>query len=103
MERKITSELMLWKNNPRRKPLIISGARQVGKTYTALTFGKEHYKNTVYFSMEDSSEVQAIFDRDLKPERIIRELSAHTSWLSEVNQKQLSTGFNILDVHIFTI
>jgi len=77
MERKIASELMLWKNSPRRKPLIISGARQVGKTYTALTFGKEHYKNTVYFSMEDSSEVQAIFDRDLKPERIIRELSAH--------------------------
>ena len=78
MERKIANQLMLWKNNPRRKPMIISGARQVGKTYTTLTFGKEHYKNTVYFSMEDSSEVQAIFDRDLKPERIIRELSAHS-------------------------
>jgi len=78
MERKIVSRLTTWKNNPRRKPLIISGARQVGKTYTALTFGKEFYKNTVYFSMEDSSEVQAIFERDLKPERIIRELSAHS-------------------------
>jgi predicted AAA+ superfamily ATPase len=48
----------------------------VGKTYIALTFGKEQYKNTVYFNMEDSSEVQAVFERDLKPERIIRELSA---------------------------
>jgi len=57
-------------------PLIIGGARQVGKTYTALTFGKEHYKNTVYFNMEDSTEITAVFERDLKPERIIRELSA---------------------------
>ncbi|MCL2493633.1 MAG: ATP-binding protein, partial [Clostridiales bacterium] len=54
------------------------GARQVGKTYSALTFGKEHYKNTVYFSLEDSREVQAIFGRDLNPERIIRELSAYS-------------------------
>jgi len=76
MERKIIARLIAWKNNPRRKPIIITGARQVGKTYSALTFGKSHYKNTVYFSLEDSQEVQAVFDRDLKPERIIRELSA---------------------------
>jgi len=78
MERKMTKSLLAWKNSPRRKPLIISGARQVGKTYSALSFGKEQYKNTVYFSLEDSREVQAIFERDLKPERIIRELSAHS-------------------------
>ena len=76
MERKIVKELNNWKRNSRRKPLIISGARQVGKTYIALTFGKEHYKNTVYLNMEDSSEVQAVFERDLKPKRILRELSA---------------------------
>lgn len=75
MKRKIIDKLIAWKNNPNRKPLIITGARQVGKTYSALTFGKEHYMNTVYFSLEDSREVQAVFDRDLKPERIIRELS----------------------------
>jgi len=78
MERKIISKLIEWKNSRRRKPLIITGARQVGKTYSALTFGKAHYKNTVYFSLEDSREIQAIFDRDLKPERIVRELSAHS-------------------------
>jgi len=78
MERKIVKKLIDWKNNPRRKPLIITGARQVGKTYSALTFGKEHYKNTVYFSLEDSREVQSIFDRDLNPERIVRELSAQS-------------------------
>lgn len=76
MKRKIIDKLIAWKNNPNRKPLIITGARQVGKTYSALTFGKEHYMNTVYFSLEDSREVQAVLDRDLKPERIIRELSA---------------------------
>ena len=78
LERKNAKKLVAWKNSSCRKPLIITGARQVGKTYSALTFGKEHYKNTVYFSLEDSRETQAIFDRDLNPERIIRELSAQS-------------------------
>lgn len=76
MERKISKKLLAWKNNPKRMPLLIYGARQVGKTYTALTFGKTYYKNTVYFNMEDSGEITSIFARDLKPDRIIRELSA---------------------------
>ena len=57
MERKIVNQLLGWKNNSRRNPLIISGARQVGKTHTALTFGREHYKNTVY-----SADTLIIFD-----------------------------------------
>lgn len=69
-------KLLEWKDNAKRMPLLIYGARQVGKTYTALTFGKQNYKNTVYFNMEESNEVTAIFERDLKPERIIRELAA---------------------------
>jgi uncharacterized protein len=76
MKRKIVIELEKWKNSSNRMPLIIHGARQVGKTYTALSFGKEHYKNTVYFNLEDSVEVSNIFERDLNPERIIKELSA---------------------------
>ncbi len=76
MERKIVKRLIEWKNNANKMPLVLYGARQVGKTYTALSFGKSHYKNTVYFNMEDSQETTAIFDRDLDPERIIRELSA---------------------------
>ncbi|MDR1069547.1 MAG: ATP-binding protein [Gracilibacteraceae bacterium] len=78
MERKIMSSLLKWKANPGKKPLLIQGARQVGKTYTALTFGKRHYKNTVYFNMESSSEITAIFERDLNPERIIKELEARS-------------------------
>lgn len=76
MERKIVKKLIDWMNSPKRMPLLIYGARQVGKTYSALTFGKQHYKNTVYFNMEGSTEIVSIFERDLNPERIIRELAA---------------------------
>lgn len=76
MYRKMMAQLQAWKESPRRMPLLLDGARQVGKTYTALTFGKEQYKNTVYFNMEDSAEIQAIFERDFNIERLIRELSA---------------------------
>ncbi|KAF5082686.1 AAA domain protein [anaerobic digester metagenome] len=76
MERKINKYLIKWKTSSRRMPLLINGARQVGKTYSALTFGKSYYRNTVYFNMEDSKEITAIFERDLNPERIVRELSA---------------------------
>lgn len=76
MERKIVNQLVLWKNDNKKMPLLLHGARQVGKTYTALMFGKEYYKNTVYINMEGSGEISAIFERDLSPERIIRELAA---------------------------
>lgn len=75
MERKIVNDLIAWKESKNRKPLLLYGARQVGKTYTALMFGKQQYKNTVYFSLEDSQEIQAVFRQDLDPARILRELS----------------------------
>jgi len=76
MERKIVSDLLTWKNNPDKQPLLLQGARQVGKTYILLSFGKEHYKNVAYFSMEESLEIPSIFKRDLNPERIVKELAA---------------------------
>ncbi len=76
MKRKMYDKLLEWKRSCNRMPLVLYGARQVGKTYTALSFGKEHYKNTVYINLEDSLEIAGIFERDLNPERIIRELSA---------------------------
>src|SRR5665647_1357135 len=76
MERKMSKRLLDWKNSERRKPLILYGARQVGKTYTVLSFGKEQYKNTVYFNLDGDTVLQSIFDRDLNPERIIQELAA---------------------------
>lgn len=75
MKRKIVKSLIEWKNSKDRKPLVLQGARQVGKTYSALTFGKEYYKNTAYFNFENNSELSKVFQRDLNPERIIKELS----------------------------
>lgn len=75
MKRKIVDWLIKWKDNKNRKPLILQGARQVGKTYSVLTFGKEYYKNTVYLNFENNNDLKAIFERDLDTERIIKELS----------------------------
>src|ERR1035437_10249949 len=76
MERKIQLKLHKWKESPHRKPLIIQGARQVGKTYSILNFGKTNYKNIIYFNFESNAELKSLFDRDLSPQRILRELSA---------------------------
>ncbi|MDR1329867.1 MAG: ATP-binding protein [Oscillospiraceae bacterium] len=76
MERKIEESLLSWKNDPDRLPLLLQGARQVGKTHALLSFGKRHYKNVAYFSMEEAKELSAVFERDLAPERIVRELAA---------------------------
>ncbi|EJP6473041.1 ATP-binding protein [Clostridium sp. FAM 1755] len=78
MKRKVMKWLMDWKNSSNRKPLILQGARQVGKTYSALYFGKQYYDSVVYFNFENNSELIKIFERDLEPERIIRELSINS-------------------------
>ena len=75
MKRKIIESLITWKNSSSRKPLILQGARQVGKTYSVLTFGKTYYDSVAYFNFENNKELVKIFDRDLDPERIVRELS----------------------------
>lgn len=75
MERKLLKRLVAWKDSKNRAPLLLYGARQVGKTYLALDFGKRYYKNCVYFNLEDSFEISSIFERDFDPERIVRELS----------------------------
>lgn len=78
MQRLISEYLLTWKNAHSRKPLIIKGARQVGKTYTILEFGKLYYKNTVYFNFEgDKNNLTKIFSKDLNPLRIVDELSAY--------------------------
>lgn len=76
MKRKIVEQLLRWKHSQRRMPLVLFGCRQVGKTYSVLSFGKAHYRNVVYCNFEDSTEMAAIFERDLNPERIVGELGA---------------------------
>ena len=71
MKRKISIELEHWKNNPLRKPLIIQGARQVGKTWIMKEFGKTHFEKVVYINFESSVRLQSIFLEDFNVDRII--------------------------------
>lgn len=78
MKRLITDKLIEWKNSSSRKPLLLKGARQVGKTYTLLEFGKNYYDNVVYLHFEGSTEsLKKIFSVDLNPMRIIEEISVY--------------------------
>ena len=75
MKRLITDKLVEWKNSSFRKPLLLKGARQVGKTYALLEFGKEYYDNFVYLHFEGNTEtLNKIFAPDLNPKRIIEEI-----------------------------
>mgnify|MGYP004702458725 FL=1 len=76
MKRKITNKLIEWKNNPERKPLIINGARQVGKTYIIERFGEEHYDSILYLNMEIESSLNKFFETEISPPKIIQYLEA---------------------------
>jgi predicted AAA+ superfamily ATPase len=75
MKRNVTSQLLKWKNNKTRPPLIIKGARQVGKTYILKEFGNEHFPHCHYINFEESESLGKIFKDDLVPHRILKELS----------------------------
>jgi hypothetical protein len=73
MRRKIEEKLIAWKNHTKkRKPLLMYGARQVGKTYILNEFGEKHYKNTAYINLETNLAVADYFADDISPKRIIR-------------------------------
>lgn len=73
MKRKITENLIAWKNHSSgRMPLLVYGARQVGKTHILLEFGKQHYKNVAYINLETNQTVSSYFTENIEPERIIR-------------------------------
>ncbi|MDR0850148.1 MAG: ATP-binding protein [Christensenellaceae bacterium] len=76
MKRLIETKLQNWKNEKNRKPLILDGARQIGKTHSMIEFGREHYTNYVYFNFEGNDKLQNIFEGDLDALRILRELIA---------------------------
>lgn len=75
MERFATQELKKWKEKPNRKPLVLMGARQVGKTWLMKEFGSKHYKNTAYISFYNNSAMKNLFESDYDIKRIIPSLS----------------------------
>lgn len=74
MKRNVTQELLYWKNSKRRKPLILRGTRQVGKTFSLLEFGKNSFPHYHYINFEKDDRARSLFDRDLDPARILGEL-----------------------------
>lgn len=76
MKRKITKHLIEWKNDPERKPLIINGARQVGKTYIIDRFGEEHFDSILYLNMEIETSFNQFLETEISPQKIIQYLEA---------------------------
>ena len=78
MKRILYNSLIEWKNDPSRKPLVLEGARQVGKTWLIKEFGKNEYDNLVYINCADEPFAKSLFVSDLIPKRIVRDIVANT-------------------------
>lgn len=74
MKRKAYETLLEWKDSPNRKPLIIQGARQVGKTFLMKQFGEGEFRHVAYFNFESQPSLAKVFEYDLSPETIIKGL-----------------------------
>jgi len=72
MKRKISHSFVEWKNSDERKPMILNGARQVGKTYILEEFGKEYFENMIYLNMEIEGAVRNYIEQELSPRKIIQ-------------------------------
>ena len=75
MKRSITDRLILWKDDENRKPLLLSGVRQCGKTYVLKEFGENCFQDYAYLNFESDDRLKAVFDYDFNVERILKELS----------------------------
>lgn len=85
MKRYTINKLIEWKNNPDKKPLIIRGARQVGKTWLMKEFGKTQYKKTIYINFELEDLMREHFSKDLNTKRIIEGLELEHSKIDPKN------------------
>ncbi len=99
MERKIETFLTKWQKDVIRKPLIIYGPRQIGKTFTVLDFGKKEYKNVVYFNTANNKELFNLFVREKSTEKLISNLSI-ISDETILKKDTLIVFDNLLDMEI---
>ena len=76
MKRTNYQDLLLWKNQTNRKPLLVQGARQVGKTYLVKEFARKEYKDFAYFNFEETPQLASIFASSLEPQVLLELLSA---------------------------
>ena len=87
MYRIAIEKLYKWKNSKRRKPLIIEGARQVGKTWLMKEFGKQAYADTVYINFDSNSRMADLFSADLDTDRLIMGLELYAGSSSKFCRK----------------
>ncbi len=85
MFRIIEKKLQSWKNQINRKPLLLSGARQVGKTFSLKKFGNDFFSKFLYLNFEEDNKLKKIFQQDLKPKRILQDLSFYTDSVISTN------------------
>lgn len=88
MYRKISQKLLAWKESPFRKPLLLQGARQVGKTFSVLEFGRNNYENVAYFNFETNTQLNATFEENIEPGYLLPVLS-HIAGTSIIKEKTL--------------
>ena len=88
MYRKIMSFLEAWKESSHRKPLILQGARQVGKTYSILEFGRKAYENVAYFNFETNPKLNETFEENISPD-YLRPILSHIAGQTIVKEKTL--------------
>ena len=74
MKRDISAILLTWKEKTNRKPLVLKGVRQCGKTYTLKAFGRDHYRDVAYFNFEETKQLNSLFEQDYDVKRILFEL-----------------------------
>ena len=74
MERKAMNDLVAWKNSENRKPLLLYGARQVGKTYLVKEFGNRYFKDIIYINFETNEIVGKMINENINPDYIIKNL-----------------------------
>jgi len=77
MEREAYRELLGWKSNKKRKPLVVQGARQVGKTFLINEFGRHEYKNHFHLNFEQDKHLSSLFDSSLHPQQIIENIGIY--------------------------
>lgn len=98
MERLAYKKLLGWKNNKNRKPLILNGARQVGKTWLLKDFGEKEYESVAYINCDETKDLKAVFS-DFNTDRLIRAFSA----ISGVNIKPEKTLIILDEIQIIPI
>jgi uncharacterized protein len=79
MERMALNQLLKWKESPTRKPLLLAGARQVGKTWLMREFGRRNFKNVAYLNFESSTRLKKLFEEDFTIDRIIATVEIETN------------------------